>query len=87
MLATAVRPTGAPAPLPLPERPSGAELVCAALHAHGVAVLFGYPGGAALPLYHVLNRTPRRARRRSSPPTRRWRPASTGASWSWAARR
>jgi acetolactate synthase-1/2/3 large subunit len=58
MLATAVRPTGAPAPLPLPERPSGAELVCAALHAHGVAVLFGYPGGAALPLYHVLNRTP-----------------------------
>jgi acetolactate synthase-1/2/3 large subunit len=39
---------------------SGADLVCESLLAHGVDTLFGYPGGAALPLYHRLNRYPLR---------------------------
>src|SRR5579884_1943653 len=39
---------------------SGADLVCESLLAHGVDILFGYPGGAALPLYHRLNRYPLR---------------------------
>ncbi|MBI3965637.1 MAG: biosynthetic-type acetolactate synthase large subunit [Chloroflexi bacterium] len=37
---------------------TGAELVCESLVAHGVEVMFGYPGGAALPLYHHLVRYP-----------------------------
>jgi acetolactate synthase-1/2/3 large subunit len=33
---------------------SGSALLCEALQAHGVGVVFGYPGGAALPLYREL---------------------------------
>ncbi|MFN8524137.1 MAG: biosynthetic-type acetolactate synthase large subunit [Chloroflexota bacterium] len=44
------------------ERPSmpatGGSLLCEALKAHGVTVMFGYPGGAALPLYRELANHP-----------------------------
>ena len=33
---------------------SGAEIACESLVAEGVDTIFGYPGGALLPLYHVL---------------------------------
>ncbi len=33
---------------------SGAAIVCESLLAEGVDTVFGYPGGAMLPLYHVL---------------------------------
>ncbi|WP_341501113.1 acetolactate synthase 2 catalytic subunit [Gallaecimonas sp. GXIMD4217] len=36
------------------QAPSGAELVLAALEREGVQVLFGYPGGAIMPLYDAL---------------------------------
>lgn len=50
----------ATAPRSVWERVSGADLVCESLLAHGVDTLFGYPGGAALPLYHRLTRYPLR---------------------------
>src|SRR5215210_4983393 len=33
---------------------SGARITCASLEAEGVDVLFGYPGGAVIPLYDAL---------------------------------
>ena len=33
---------------------TGSALLCEALKAHGVRTIFGYPGGAALPLYREL---------------------------------
>lgn len=33
---------------------TGAEIVCKALEAEGVEVVFGYPGGAVIPLYDAL---------------------------------
>src|ERR671910_221399 len=33
---------------------TGSALLCEALQAHGVTTIFGYPGGAALPLYREL---------------------------------
>src|SRR4051812_5879380 len=33
---------------------TGSALLCEALKAHAVRVIFGYPGGAALPLYREL---------------------------------
>jgi len=38
---------------------TGSALLCEALQAHGVSLMFGYPGGAALPLYRELARHPR----------------------------
>ncbi len=40
------------------ERPllTGAEITCKALEAEGVEVVFGYPGGAVIPLYDALPR-------------------------------
>ncbi len=38
----------------------GAQLLCESLLANGVDVLFGYPGGAALPIYDYLVRYPLR---------------------------
>ncbi len=35
---------------------TGAELTCAALEAAGVTTVFGYPGGAVIPLYDALPR-------------------------------
>ncbi|MEO8635259.1 MAG: biosynthetic-type acetolactate synthase large subunit [Gemmatimonadales bacterium] len=37
---------------------SGAHLLCHLLEAQGVEVLFGYPGGAIMPLYHALPEFP-----------------------------
>src|ERR1700692_2677505 len=46
-----------------PEAPAqtltGAEIVGRALVAHGVDTLFGYPGGAVLPIYDALFHEPR----------------------------
>ena len=33
---------------------SGAEIIIEQLHAHGITTVFGYPGGAVLPLYDAL---------------------------------
>src|SRR5690348_12478069 len=33
---------------------SGAQITCAALESEGVDVVFGYPGGAVIPLYDAL---------------------------------
>ena len=41
------------------EPKNGSALLCEALQAHGVTLMFGYPGGAALPLYRELARHPR----------------------------
>lgn len=38
--------------------PTGADLLCDLLLAHGVEVLFGHPGGAILPFYDALHRKP-----------------------------
>lgn len=37
---------------------NGAEITCHALMEEGVEILFGYPGGAILPFYDALHRTP-----------------------------
>jgi acetolactate synthase I/II/III large subunit len=37
---------------------TGSALLCEALQAHGVQTIFGYPGGAALPLYRELANHP-----------------------------
>lgn len=41
------------------ERPilTGAEITCASLEAEGVTTVFGYPGGAVIPLYDALPRS------------------------------
>lgn len=50
-----------PVPMPEPERDrkgrpilSGAQITCKALEAEGVDIVFGYPGGAVIPLYDAL---------------------------------
>ncbi len=37
---------------------NGSEILCHALMEEGVEILFGYPGGAILPFYDALYRTP-----------------------------
>ena len=37
---------------------TGAQMICEALIAEGVEVLFGYPGGAIMPFYHALPEYP-----------------------------
>ena len=37
-----------------PETLSGAQIVCRSLEAEGVSTVFGYPGGAVIPLYDAL---------------------------------
>lgn len=39
---------------PAPETMSGAEILVRCLHDHGVDTMFGYPGGAVLPIYDAL---------------------------------
>jgi acetolactate synthase-1/2/3 large subunit len=39
-------------------RLTGAEIIVKALEAEGVEVVFGYPGGAVLPLYDKLYDSP-----------------------------
>ncbi len=43
-----------PQPTPATERMNGAEIVIRALQDQGVDTIFGYPGGAVLPLYDAL---------------------------------
>ena len=50
-LASTIAPQIAPEP---PQTSTGAELVVAALRAQGVTMVFGYPGGAIMPLYDAL---------------------------------
>ena len=53
------RPTQAE---PASRRSIGARLLCQALEREGVDLIFGYPGGAVIPLYDVLpefNQVPR----------------------------
>ena len=38
---------------------SGAEMVLAALADNGVEIVFGYPGGAVLPIYDAIKNLPR----------------------------
>ena len=59
-MALAASPVATPAARTVDEALSGADLVCESLLAHGVDTLFGYPGGAALPLYHRLTSYPLR---------------------------
>jgi acetolactate synthase I/II/III large subunit len=40
------------------EARSGAQIMCEALIREGVEVMFGYPGGAIMPFYHVLPEYP-----------------------------
>ncbi len=57
-----------PDPAPEPDRPPaagvapriGARALCEALVARGVTTIFGYPGGAVLPIYDVLREFPMR---------------------------
>src|SRR5918998_1615859 len=51
------RPADSAAQAPVGPR-TGSALLCDALKAHGVTVVFGYPGGAALPLYRELANHP-----------------------------
>ena len=56
--------TTAGLPIPLAENRftarelDGARILCECLIAEGVEVIFGYPGGVLLPLYHVLSEYP-----------------------------
>ena len=45
---------------PPPQRVSGAHALMDALHRHGVTHVFGYPGGAILPVYHELHKAEER---------------------------
>nr|MBA3643919.1 hypothetical protein [Chloroflexia bacterium] len=40
-----------------PELLTGAEITCRSLEAEGVTTVFGYPGGAVIPLYDALPRS------------------------------
>ncbi|MGH2535642.1 MAG: biosynthetic-type acetolactate synthase large subunit [Thermomicrobiales bacterium] len=46
-------------PTPESERPvmTGSQITCASLEAEGVTTVFGYPGGAVIPLYDALPRS------------------------------
>ena len=43
---------------PVHETLSGAQILCRLLEEQGVEVMFGYPGGAIMPLYHALPERP-----------------------------
>ena len=45
---------GIAARAPRPATPSGAEVLLRALKEQGVEVIFGYPGGAVLPIYDAI---------------------------------
>jgi acetolactate synthase-1/2/3 large subunit len=55
---TRVAPRAKPAPHASKARPvlTGSEIVCRALEDEGVDTVFGYPGGAVIPLYDALPR-------------------------------
>ncbi|MCP9849315.1 biosynthetic-type acetolactate synthase large subunit [Cyanobium sp. Morenito 9A2] len=56
MTLTSVSPAAEAAVLPVPGRVSGAYALMDALHRHGVKHIFGYPGGAILPIYDELHK-------------------------------
>src|ERR671916_631172 len=61
MPATLAGPQAAPTEPAPPARPgpyTGAHALCEALLRQGVEVIFGYPGGAVIPLYDVLTAYP-----------------------------
>ncbi len=53
---TSVTPAAANAVTSLSGRISGADALMDALHRHGVRHIFGYPGGAILPIYDALHK-------------------------------
>ena len=56
MTLTSLSPTAAIADHSFPMRMSGADALMDSLHRHGVQHIFGYPGGAILPIYDALHR-------------------------------
>ena len=52
---TTTSPTPTASTLGVPKRVSGAYALMDALHRHGVSHIFGYPGGAILPIYDELH--------------------------------
>ncbi|MBF2097747.1 MAG: biosynthetic-type acetolactate synthase large subunit [Gloeomargaritaceae cyanobacterium C42_A2020_066] len=57
MVSFSPRPqSDAPQPLPTPLRCTGAYALIDSLYRHGVSHIFGYPGGAILPIYDELYR-------------------------------
>jgi acetolactate synthase-1/2/3 large subunit len=58
MTIIAERPAGTTMPeqeaSPQPRRLSGSRIMCAALEAEGVEIMWGYPGGAIMPFYDAL---------------------------------
>jgi acetolactate synthase-1/2/3 large subunit len=54
MSTTEAKKSAIKAEAPLPEKMTGAEIVINALIEQGVEVIFGYPGGAVLPIYDEL---------------------------------
>ena len=51
---TKAKPAETPAEPTAPRMMTGAEIVVEALREQGVSVMFGYPGGAVLPIYDAL---------------------------------
>ncbi|MFZ9849103.1 MAG: thiamine pyrophosphate-binding protein, partial [Vulcanococcus sp.] len=56
MTVTSVSPAAAAADQSYPRRVSGGYALMDALHRHGVRHIFGYPGGAILPIYDELHK-------------------------------
>ena len=54
-----VAPKPAPAPAPVNDTATGARLLVSSLERMGVEVVFGYPGGAIMPIYDALTGTVR----------------------------
>jgi acetolactate synthase I/II/III large subunit len=52
--------TGSQSPSGTPEVLSGSEITCRSLVAEGATTVFGYPGGAVIPLYDALPASPLR---------------------------
>ncbi|MGH2460560.1 MAG: biosynthetic-type acetolactate synthase large subunit [Chloroflexota bacterium] len=60
MAITTPRPQVAPSVDTAPRRLNGSQILCECLLREGVDLIFGYPGGAVLPLYHTLPEFPLR---------------------------
>ena len=57
-MGTKAKKTASPSPQTTPIRLTGAEIVWATLVGEGVTDVFGYPGGAILPVYDALRKFP-----------------------------
>ena len=57
-MGTNANPQASEAPISTPTRLTGAEIVWATLVGEGVTDVFGYPGGAILPVYDALRKFP-----------------------------